>query len=295
MPKRLLHLSDLHLSASGHVREGVDPDRSLALVLEACAHLGDLSAVVVTGDIADDGSTRAYERAHASLQTFAQERDAHLVMSTGNHDDRSNFTKVLGHGHFHPDASSSGQAGPPGRVCATSTVDGLRIVTLDSLVPGKWFGRLDAEQLTWLRSLLVAEPDLPTVIAFHHPPITLDVEIQRRIRLEDGDDLAAVLRHGNPVTLLCGHFHQQISGQLNGVPTWVTPGVYTRIDHLTGPQGRERATAGGSATLVDLTTPSSPTFVTLAANDPNLGTEVYVATLAELHEDLREYGIPTQH
>lgn len=294
MPKRLLHLSDLHLRASGHAGEGVDPDRSLALVLEACAHLGDLSAVVVTGDVADDGSARAYERARAALLAFAQERGAHLVIGTGNHDVRSSFMKVLGHGHFRPDASVSGQAGPPGRVCAASTVDGLRIVTLDSLVPGKWFGRLDAEQLTWLRGLLDAEPDLPTVIAFHHPPITLDVEIQRRVRLEDGDDLAAVLRHGNPVTVLCGHFHQQISGQLGGVPTWVTPGVYTRIDHLTGPEGTERAMAGGSATLVDLTTPSSPTFVTLAANDPNLGAEVYATSLAELDEDLREYGIPAQ-
>jgi hypothetical protein len=35
--------------------------------------------------------------------------------------------------------------------------------------------------------------------------------------------------------VLCGHFHQQITGQLSGVPTWVTPGVYTRIDHLTEP------------------------------------------------------------
>lgn len=295
MPTRLLHLSDLHLSASGDADEGVDADLSLALVLEACAHLDDLAAVVVTGDIADDGSTLAYERARAALLSFARDRGAHLVMSTGNHDDRSSFSEVLGHGHFRPDGRASGQAGPTGRVCGTSTVGGLRIVTLDSLVPGKWFGRLDAAQRDWLHGLLDAEPALPTVIAFHHPPITLDVEIQRRVRLEDGDDLAAVLRRGNPVAVLCGHFHQQIAGQLAGVPTWVTPGVYTRIDHLTGPAGRERATAGGGATLVDLTTPSSPTFTTLAADDPNLGAEVYVTSLAELDEDLRAYGIPTRH
>lgn len=295
MPQRLLHLSDLHLNESGDAGTGVDADRALALVLEACAHIGDLAAVVVTGDVADDGSALAYKRAHAALSAFARERGAHLVMSTGNHDDRTTFIDILGHGHFRPDASASGQAGPPSRVCAASTVDGLRIVTLDSLVPGKWFGRLDAEQLAWLRGLLDAEPALPTVIAFHHPPITLDVEIQRRVRLEDGDDLAAVLRHGNPVAVLCGHFHQQISGQFGDVPTWVTPGVYTRIDHLTGPPGTERATAGGSATLVAVTTPSRPTFVTVAASDPNLGAEVYVTSLSELDTDLREYGIPAQH
>jgi 3',5'-cyclic AMP phosphodiesterase CpdA len=289
----LLHLSDLHLSASGYTGDGVDPDRSLALVLDACTHLDDLSAVVVTGDVADDGSTRAYERARASLLAFAKERGAHLVVSTGNHDDRSNFAEILGHGHFRPDGSVSGQAGPADRICATSTIAGLRVITLDSLVPGKWFGHLGADQLHWLRGLLDAEPDLPTVIAFHHPPITLDVEIQRRVRLEDSDDLASVLQHGNPVTVLCGHFHQQIAGQLSGVPTWVTPGVYTRIDHLTGPEGKERATAGGSATLVDLTKPSSPSFATLTAKDPNLGAEVYVTSLAELDEDLRAYGIPT--
>ena len=293
MPVRLLHLSDLHLSSSRGVDEGVDPDRSLALVLDACAHLDGLSAVVVTGDIADDGSTQAYQRAHAALLDFARERGAHLVMSTGNHDDRSTFTEVLGHGHFGPDGRASGQAGPRGRICASTTLAGLRIVTLDSLVPGKWFGLLGTEQLDWLRGLLEAEPDLPTVIGFHHPPITLDVEIQRRVRLEDRDGFGSTLQHGKPVAVLCGHFHQQISGQLAGVPTWVTPGVYTRIDHLSGPSGTERAMAGGSATLVDLTTPSRPAFATLTANDPDLGREVYVTTLAELHEDLGKYGIPT--
>lgn len=292
MPARLLHFSDLHLSTSGARYDGVDPDRSLSLVLDACAHLDDLAAVVVTGDIADDGSAPAYRRAHAALLNFAQERGAHLMMSTGNHDDRATFTDVLGHGHFRPDGSSSGHAGPRGRISASTTVAGLRIVTLDSLVPGKWFGRLGPEQLDWLLGLLKAEPELPTVIAFHHPPITLDVEIQRRVRLEDGDGLSSTIGHGTPVALLCGHFHQQISGRLGGVPTWVTPGVYTRIDHLSGPVGTERAIAGGAATVVDLTTPSNPTFATMAADDPDAGREVYVTTLSELREELREFGVP---
>lgn len=292
MPTRVLHVSDLHLSSS-HDHEGVDPDRSLGSVLDACAHLDGLAAVLATGDIADDGSAEAYRRAHAALSAFAGDRGAHLFMTTGNHDDRSRFTEVLGHGHFAPDGSSSGRAGPRGRICASTTSAELRIVTLDSLVPGRWFGRLGTEQLAWLRSILDAEPDLPTVIGFHHPPITLDVEIQRRVCLEDRDELASTLRHGNPVAVLCGHFHQQVSGQLAGVPTWVTPGVYTQIDHLSRPAGTERATAGGSATLVELTEPSSPTFAVVAADDPARGREVYRTTLSELRDDLRRYGLPT--
>lgn len=291
MTTRLLHLSDLHLSAADGSM-GVDASRSLDLVLEACAHLDQLAAVIVTGDVADDGSHQAYRRAHAALSDFAQARGACLMLSTGNHDDRSNFVQVLGHGHLGPDGRSSGEAGPRGQVCATTTLKGLRIITLDSLVPGKWYGRLGAEQLTWLRGLLEAEPALPTVIAFHHPPITLDVEIQRRVCLEDRDDLALTLQHGKPVAVLCGHFHQQISGQFAGIPTWVTPGVYTRTDHLTGPRETERATAGGGATLVDFTTPSSPLFATVTANDSEAGREVYVTTLVEMEDQLREYGIP---
>jgi 3',5'-cyclic AMP phosphodiesterase CpdA len=100
----VLHLSDLHLNACGEIRYGVDADLELGAVLDWCASLGELAAVIVTGDVADDGSEAACNRAREVLLDFARTRRA------------------------------------AGRVCAVSEADGVRIVTLDSLVPGKCAG-----------------------------------------------------------------------------------------------------------------------------------------------------------
>jgi 3',5'-cyclic-AMP phosphodiesterase len=292
--RRVLHLSDLHLNARGEVRYGVDAGLALGAVLESCANLDELAAVVVTGDVADDGSEAAYSRARDVLLDFAAPRRARLVFCVGNHDDRDAFTRSLGSGHIGADGNdcgvTAGPAGPAGRVCAVSEADGLRIVTLDSLVPGRWYGHLGTEQLRWAAAVLASEQ--PSILAFHHPPIDLAVEIQQRVGLDDREQFAAVVRPSLVAAILCGHFHQQIAGSVNGVPAWVTPGVFTRIDHLTGPPGSERAFAGGSATLLDLTQPARPVFATIAPPDRD-SRLAYETDLESIERDLRIFGIPT--
>jgi hypothetical protein len=117
------------------------------------------------------------------------------------------------------------------------------------------------------------------------------VEIQQRVGLDDRDLFAAVVRPSLVTAILCGHFHQQIAGSVNGVPTWVTPGVFTRIDHLTGPPGSERAFAGGSATLLDLTQPARPVFATIAPPDRD-SRLAYETDLESIEGNLRVFGIP---
>ena len=289
--RRVLHLSDLHLNARGELRYGVDAGLALDAVLESCASLGELAAVIVTGDVADDGSEAAYRRARDVLLDFARIRRARLVFCVGNHDDRDAFTRSLGSGHIDADGNDCGiTVGPAGRVCAVSEADEVRIVTLDSLVPGRWYGCLGPEQLRWVAAVLTAEQ--PSILAFHHPPIDLGVEIQQRVGLDDRDGLAAVVRPALVTAILCGHFHQQIAGSVNGVPTWVTPGVFTRIDHLTGRPGSERAYAEGSATLLDITEPARPVFATIPVPGPGRRL-AYETDLESIEGDLRAFGIPT--
>lgn len=286
---RVLHLSDLHLNARGEPRYGVDADRALGAVLESCGSLGELAAVIVTGDVADDGSEAAYSRARELLLDFAGARRARLVLCVGNHDDRDAFTRSLGSGHIGADGNDCAvTVGPAGRVCAVSEAGGVRIVTLDSLVPGKWYGHLGTGQLRWAAAVLTSQQ--PSILAFHHPPVDLGVEIQQRVGLDDRDALAAVVGPSLVTAILCGHFHQQIAGSVNGVPAWVTPGVFTRIDHLTGPPGSEQAFAGGSATLVDLTQPARPVFATIPVPDRD-SRLAYQTDLQSLEPDLQAFGI----
>ncbi|MEW2489707.1 metallophosphoesterase [Streptomyces sp. NPDC048411] len=284
---RILHLSDTHLDRSGGPdADGADGTAALRCLLAELGHLHDLDAIVVTGDVADDGSREAYARAHGLLSGYAGQRGADVFYTTGNHDDRTAFADVLGSGHVQPEAVYEGAAGER---AGASTIDGWRLITLDTLVPGKGYGRLDRGQLNWLRELLRSPAPLGTVLAFHHPPVALDVDVQRALGLQNDAELAETIRGTDVQLILSGHFHLQILGHLEQATVWVTPGVVSRID-LTARPGSVRAVHGPSASLVQLGTPSGPLIHTLHIRDPRMGETVYEADEEEVREVIERLG-----
>ncbi|WP_324614653.1 metallophosphoesterase [Streptomyces sp. NRRL WC-3618] len=230
--------------------------------------------------------TYGISRASRPSSSAGTSRTAGRLCATGNHDERVAFAKALGSGHLDPaggDRAEDRLASADGELAASSLVDGHRIVTLDSLVPGKVYGYLGAAQLDWLRELLRTPAPHGTTVVLHHPPVTLDNPLQRALGLGNPADLADAVRGSDVRLILCGHFHLQIMGYLESVPVWVTPGVVNRID-LTGPAGTERAVRGASATLVDLDSPHSPLFHTLHARDPRAGETVYELDEARIND-----------
>ncbi|WP_406008249.1 metallophosphoesterase [Streptomyces sp. NBC_00637] len=283
---RILHLSDTHIGrVDGPPGRRVDATDSLRLLLGELRHQRDVDAVVVTGDLADDGSVEAYTTVRELIGGFARSLGAPVFYTTGNHDERSAFTEVLGSGH--PDAVL---AFPGAERAAVSMVGGRRLVTLDSLVPGEVYGRLGADQLEWLREVLSTPAELGTVIAFHHPPISLDISATQRVfGLRDPEGLAEVIRGSDVRVLLTGHFHLQLFGLLAAVPVWVTPGVVNRIDLTTAP-GTERAVRGASASLVELGGATGPMFHTLHARDPRAHETVYELDEERTREIIARHG-----
>ncbi|MFG2052460.1 metallophosphoesterase family protein [Micromonospora sp. NPDC048930] len=275
---RILHLSDTHIGADGHDEDGVDAAAALDRILHDARHVPDLDLVVVSGDIADDGSLDGCAAARERVGRFAADRGIPHVYCPGNHDTRRSFAAVLGSGHLAADGTDAGELADPAAELRTavSVVRGLRVVTLDSLVPGAVHGVLGDEQLRWLRSVLDRPAEAGTVVVLHHPPIALPSSpLMASVNLRDADAFAAALAGSDVRAVLCGHYHLQVSGFLAGVPVWVTPGVVTRID-LTAPPRLERAVTGAGATVVDLGGPGSPMFHTLHARDPRAGRQVYL-------------------
>jgi 3',5'-cyclic-AMP phosphodiesterase len=286
---RILHLSDTHLDrAGGPDADGADGTAALRLLLGELTYLDDLDAVVVTGDVADDGSREAYTRAGELLSDYAGRRGADVFYTTGNHDDRTAFSGVLGSGHRQPEAVYEGAAGER---AAASTVGGYRLITMDTLVPGRGYGRLDSGQLDWLRELLAVPAPSGTVLAFHHPPVALNVDVQQALGLQNHAELAEAIRGTDVQLILCGHFHLQILARLEQATVWVTPGVVSRID-LTALPGTERAVHGPSASLVHLGAPYGPLIHTLHARDPRMGETLYEADEAEMREVIDRLGPP---
>jgi 3',5'-cyclic AMP phosphodiesterase CpdA len=277
VPHRILHLSDTHVTATGLDEDGVDALGALDHILRDCRHLPGLDLIVVTGDIADDGSAEGCALVRDRIGRFAADRRISCVYTTGNHDRRPGFTAALGSGHLDARGADTGQLLPglDAERAAVSMVGGLRVITLDSLVPGSVHGVVSRAQLDALRRLLSSPAPAGTILALHHPPIhTSTAPWMTEMGLHNRDELAAAVEGRDVTAILCGHFHLQLTGQLGGTTVWATPGVVTRVD-LTAPPCVFRAVSGAGATVIDLGGPFSPSFHVVHARDPQAGEEVY--------------------
>ncbi|MFJ5308485.1 metallophosphoesterase family protein [Streptomyces sp. NPDC088350] len=284
---RILHLSDTHLERTDAPnRHGVNATDSLRLMLAELRHQRGVDAVVVTGDLANDGAVEAYAAVRELVGGFARVMGGVPVFyTTGNHDEREAFGKVLGSGHEAPDAVFPAEFG----CAAVSTVGGYRFITLDSLVPGKVYGQLSRAQLDWLEEELRTPAENGTVLAFHHPPVNLGTPMQRAFGLRNPGELADAIRGSDVRVVLTGHFHLQLFGFLEATPVWVTPGVVNRLDLTTAP-GTERAVRGASASLVELGGETGPMFHTLHARDPRAHETVYQLDAEQVRSALERHA-----
>jgi len=275
---RILHLSDTHVSANGPDADGVDAVASLERILHDARHVPGLDLVVLSGDIADDGSAAGCAAVREHVARFSAAREIPHIYSTGNHDRRAGFAQVLGSGHLDADGCERGtlmDASKDTRA-AVSHVGDLRVVTLDSLVPGRTHGHIDEDQLCWLADLLACPAAGGTVLVFHHPPLTPpSLPWVRDVVLQNIDALADVVRGRDVRAVLTGHLHFQLSGVLAGVPVWVTPGVVTRMDTTASP-GLVRGVLGAGGTVVDVDESGDLSCYVLSARDPRTGEQVYL-------------------
>lgn len=137
MPHRILHLSDIHMTASGVDEDGVNAAAALDRLLHDCRHLTGLDAVVVTGDIADDGSAEGCALVRERVGQFAARRGIPHIYCTGNHDQRPAFSSALGTGPLNSGGLDVGVPldGLEDECAAVSHVGGLRLITLDKPRP----------------------------------------------------------------------------------------------------------------------------------------------------------------
>jgi 3',5'-cyclic AMP phosphodiesterase CpdA len=206
------HLSDVHLLANGVRQYGVvDPEAGLALALDRLRRVDPVpDALVFTGDLADKGEPAAYRRLREMVEPVAQSMGAELIWVMGNHDERADYAREL---------FDSDDDGLQDRVY---DVRGLRIIALDTSVPGYHHGELDPEQLAWLRDVLATPAAHGTVLAMHHPPIPVPMmEASALIELYDQQALAAVLEGSDVRCILGGHFHYSTYSTFAGIPVSV--------------------------------------------------------------------------
>ncbi|GHF06183.1 phosphodiesterase [Pseudolysinimonas yzui] len=216
----IAHISDTHLLGGGRRLYGtVDTDPPLVHALELLGRSNlPIEALVFTGDLADLAEPDAYARLKSIVEPAAEKIGAQIVWVMGNHDERPAYSKGL----FDHESTE-----PQDRV---EMIGGLRIISLDSTVPGHHHGDLLDTQLEWLRQVLAEPAADGTLLALHHPPLPSPVEIMAILELQGMHRLADVIRGTDVCGILAGHLHHAMSGMFAGIPVSVAAATCYTID-----------------------------------------------------------------
>jgi 3',5'-cyclic AMP phosphodiesterase CpdA len=214
----LIQLSDPHI---GGTWAAPDPLTRLTAVVEAIRRGPDRpDAVVVSGDLADHGSAEEYGLVAAELASL--EAPFHVV--PGNHDDRRTLRSVFGlPGEGEAPVHYAADAGP------------VRLVMLDSTIPGEDRGDLGRDQLDWLETTLAAAPERATLLVMHHPPVATGIPAWDAICLTDAarSELGGIVsRHPQVLATLSGHIHHTIVATVGACVAFTAPSTYvqSRLD-----------------------------------------------------------------
>jgi 3',5'-cyclic AMP phosphodiesterase CpdA len=189
-------------------------DRTLAAIA-ALKPLPDL--LLVTGDLADAGDDDAsYQRLMEALAAVPMP----VAFCMGNHDGRAAFARRFPH---VPSAD--------GFVQYAIEDYPLRILMIDTLEDGRHGGGYCATRAAWLRERLAEQPDRPTLISLHHPPLSTGLSWMTENpaaawiqRLHD-----VVSAHDNVVALVGGHLHRPIVTGWAGTTLAVCPSTAPQV------------------------------------------------------------------
>ncbi|MGF1762339.1 3',5'-cyclic-AMP phosphodiesterase [Aliivibrio kagoshimensis] len=164
-------------------------------------------AILATGDISQDHSTLSYQRFADGISAI----NSPCYWLPGNHDYKPSMGAVL----------PSEQIKPSTHVLLG---DNWQMILLDSQVEGVPYGELSQWQLDQLDEQLSQYPERHTLVLLHHHPLPANSAWLDHHQLHNKDELWSVLaKHNNVNAILCGHIHQALDIEMNGVRVMATP------------------------------------------------------------------------
>ncbi|GAA2740223.1 3',5'-cyclic adenosine monophosphate phosphodiesterase CpdA [Terrabacter aerolatus] len=221
----IAHLSDPHLLAGGGLLAGhIDTAAQLRRALARVEGSGErYAALVISGDLADTGDPDAYALLREIVDPVVARLGCALVLTGGNHDERRPMAREL----YGVDTDE-----PQDRV---TDVDGLRIIALDSAVPGYHHGGFSDDQYAWLTRELTHPAPHGTILVIHHAPITYRSPVMQLLDFDDVERLRTVVEGSDVRAILSGHLHVTSFGTLGSVPVLVAGGV-SYVDDVGAPR-----------------------------------------------------------
>jgi Icc protein len=223
MPSKPLlnaQISDLHIKPPGQLAYGrVDTAKALercVATLNAFKPAPDF--VVISGDLADTPTAEEYE----ALKRLIAPLTLRFAGIPGNHDSRDMMRAAF---------PQSAYAFPSGPLDQKIEIDALDLLLLDSSVPGKPHGELDAPTLRWLDATLASSANRPALLFLHHPPFVTGIGHMDRQNLHNAGELASIVRRHPRVQLIAtGHVHRAALTMFAGTPCTICPAPNHAVD-----------------------------------------------------------------
>jgi 3',5'-cyclic AMP phosphodiesterase CpdA len=208
-------ITALHLGEPPNA--GVKPKKSLREVIAAIEALPNpVDAILVSGDLAEHAAPAEYELAAELIGAVGV--PVHVL--PGNKDDRATMREAF-------DLPGAGDAPLDYAV----DLGPLRLVVIDSTIPGEDRGDFQPAQLEWLDAELSSAPVQPTIVAMHQPPLVTGMVDWDSVimRPSDRGALAAVIeRHPQVRAIVGGHLHRIAASSLAGRPVVVAPSTFVQ-------------------------------------------------------------------
>jgi 3',5'-cyclic-AMP phosphodiesterase len=218
----ICQLTDLHVRPVGKpANRVVETNMFTERAFRAVARFNPRpDMVVITGDLTECGLDTEYANVARLIRKWLP---MPVFVIPGNHDRRGNFREGLKH--------LPGVTTDPNYVQYAVEDYPVRLVMLDTLVPGAGHGELGAEQLEFLDRTLAAAPNKPTIVGMHHPPFVCGIAHMDRINLRNTPQFTEVIaRHRQVERIICGHHHRPIVTRVAHAIGSISPSVAHQVD-----------------------------------------------------------------
>jgi Icc protein len=206
--KLIIQITDMHLFKSAkETLLGVNTlDSFKAVVKDVKQNYPNPDLILLTGDLAQDETTEAYQRLVDELKTFHCPKYGF----PGNHDDEHHMLSIFKENHLQENREI--------------IIDRWNLILLNTQKRHAVEGLLSEEQLHFLDRALGMYPEHSTMIFMHHPPVPVGSAWIDKLMLSNPEPFWRILGNYHHVkAIFCGHVHQLFTGAMNGIQVFTTP------------------------------------------------------------------------
>jgi 3',5'-cyclic AMP phosphodiesterase CpdA len=221
----IAQISDSHLKPKGVLAYGVaDTAKPLKRVVE---HLNSLNPrpdlVLFTGDLVDEGASESY----ALLRTLLSPLGPPFFIVPGNHDLKAALRETFPEHHY---LNETVEEDGKHYICYAVENYSVRLIGLDTVLPGEHRGGLGSVRLSWLDKTLAKRPEVPTIIFMHHPPFASAIGHMDKEGFWGFREMQSIIqKHPQVERILCGHVHRPVYRRFAGTIATICPAIGMQI------------------------------------------------------------------